>query len=400
MNLLRVIGTLNPAYGGPVEVFHQINSGLFKLGHRVEAVTLDQPDAPWIADISGIVHALGPSLGKYRYNERLIPWLKAKSGNYDAVLVDGIWQFQSFGTWIALRRILLPYFVFVHGALDPWFKRTFPIKHLKKWLYWRWAEYRVLRDARAVLFTCEEERILARQSFRLYRADEAVVDMGISDPSVGLNGQRDLFLKCYPAVCGKRLLLFLGRIHQNKGCDLLIEAFAKVAEKDPALHLVMAGPDQEGWQRKLMTMAKTHGVDNRITWTGMLTRDIKWGAFHAAETFILPSHSENFGIVVAEALACGLPVLITDKVNIWREIVRDGAGFAEPDTIDGTVALLEKWLGLSEVDIHRMRKNARACFESHFEIQRAARNLVDVIEQRLHVMSKNTKPFRSISEKR
>ena len=147
------------------------------------------------------------------------------------------------------------------------------------------------------------------------------------------------------------------------------------------MHLVMAGPDQEGCQQQLMDLAKECGVENRITWTGMLTGDMKWGAFHAAEVFVLPSHSENFGIVLAEALACRLPVLITDKVNIWREIVQDGAGFAEPDTLDGTVALLERWIGLSADEIHRMRICARACFESHFEIQQTAQKLVSIIEQ-------------------
>jgi glycosyltransferase involved in cell wall biosynthesis len=342
---------------------------------------------------------MGPSIGKYCFNKRLIPWLKAHSSDYDAALVHGIWQFQSFGTWLAIRRTSLPYFVFVHGALDPWFKRAFPIKQIKKWLYWPWAEYRVLRDAQAVLFTCEEERILARQSFWLYQVNEAVVDYGIRDPDGDPHGQRERFLQSYPAMRDKRLLLFLSRIHQKKGCDLLIEAFAKVAVRDPALHLVMAGPDQEGWQQNLKDLSRMHGVAERITWTGMLTGDMKWGAFHAAEVFVLPSHSENFGIVVAEALACGLPVLITDKVNIWREVVQDGAGFAEPDTQDGTVALFERWLGISADEIGQMRSRARACFESRFEIHHAGKKLVGVIEQSLLAMADKSKPVFKVAER-
>lgn len=307
--------------------------------------------------------------------------MKLHSRDYDAVLIHGIWQFQSFGTWLAVRSDSPPYFVFIHGALDPWFKRVYPLKHVKKWLYWPWAEYRVLRDAQAVLFTCDEERILARKSFWLYQVNEAIVDFGIPDPGGDPHRQREHFFQGFPSLRRQRLLLFLSRFHPKKGCDLLIEAFARVAAKDPALHLVMAGPDQEGWRQKLMAQTQARGVKDRITWTGMLTGDMKWGAFHAAEVFVLPSHSENFGIVVAEALACRLPVLITDKVNIWREIVQDGAGFAEQDTFDGTVALLERWLGLSVDEIHQMRGRARACFESHFEIQQAAKKLINVIEQ-------------------
>jgi len=287
--------------------------------------------------------------------------------------------------------------MFVHGALDPWFKRTYPLKHIKKWLYWPWAEYRVLRDAQAVLFTCDAERVLARKSFWLYRANEAVVDFGIPVPVGDPHGQREGFFRMYPATRNKRLLLLLSRIHPKKGCDLLIEAFAKVAGRNPELHLVMAGPDQEGWQQKLMDLAKAHGMADRITWTGMLTGDIKWGAFHAADVFVLPSHSENFGIVVAEALACSLPVLITDKVNIWREIMQDGAGFAEPDTIEGTVALLERWLGLSADELHQMRIRARACFEDRYNIQQAAKKLVNVIERCLMARTGKDIPSGSVA---
>jgi glycosyltransferase involved in cell wall biosynthesis len=397
MKILQIISTLDPTFGGPQGALLQTSRVLDDLGHQSEVVTQDDLDAPWIASFPAVVHALGPSIGKYRYNKRLIPWLKVHSSDYDAVLVHGIWQFQSFGTWLAARSDSLPYFVFIHGALDPWFKRAYPFKHIKKWLYWPWAEYRVLRDAQAVLFTCDEERMLARQSFWLYQANEAVVDYGILDPDGDPHEQRKQFFRSYPALRNKRLLLFLSRIHQKKGCDLLVEAFARVAARDPALQLVMAGPDQEGWQKKLMVIAKARGVADRITWTGMLTGGMKWGAFHAAEVFVLPSHSENFGIVVAESLACGMPVLISDKVNIWREIVQDGAGVAEPDTLDGTVTLLERWLGLSADEIHRMRIRARACFKDRFEIQQATNKLVSVIEQCLLARTGKAIPSGSVA---
>ena len=92
--------------------------------------------------------------------------------------------------------------------------------------------------------------------------------------------------------------------------------------KDPCLQLVIAGPDQIGWQADLQQMALTLGIADRITWTGMLSGKLKWGAYRCAELFCLPSHQENFGIVVAEALACGLPVAIADPVNISGEIKR------------------------------------------------------------------------------
>ena len=111
----------------------------------------------------------------------------------------------------------------------------------------------------------------------------------------------------------------------------------------------------------------------------MLQGELKWGALLAAEAFILPSHQENFGIAVAEALAVGTPVLISDKVNIWREIEADGAGLVAPDTLDGTVSLLERWLALSPAARQQMGERARACFTAHFEMRRETENLLAVI---------------------
>jgi glycosyltransferase involved in cell wall biosynthesis len=165
----------------------------------------------------------------------------------------------------------------------------------------------------------------------------------------------------------------MSRIHQKKGVDLLIDAFSKVAQRDPKLHLVIAGPDHHGLQADLERLSFKCGIGERITWTGMVTGDVKWGAYRAAEVFVLPSHSENFGIVVAEALACGLPVLISDKVNIWREIEADGAGLVAEDTLIGTVSLLETWLDLTPEVGEQMGRRARGSALS--TVSRSARQL-------------------------
>ncbi|MBC8094508.1 MAG: glycosyltransferase, partial [Akkermansiaceae bacterium] len=180
----------------------------------------------------------------------------------------------------------------------------------------------------------------------------------------------------------------LGRIHEKKGCDLLVEAFAKTrsefgAEAAEKLHLVMAGPDQTGWAKELRKLAGELGVGDRVSWPGMVQGDIKWGMLHASEAFILPSHQENFGIAVAEALACHLPALISNRVNIWRELTMDAAGFAENDDLAGTVQLLRCWLGLTSAEREQMRHNARQCFLTRFEIHQAALSLIQVITDSL-----------------
>ena len=380
MKLLRVIASIDPAVGGPVEGARRIDTVLAAQGHTVEVVCLDAPSGHGVVDYPAIVHALGPVGKGYGYSAALVPWLKTHHARFDAVVVNGIWQYPSFAAWRALAGTSTPYFVFTHGMLDPWFKRTYPLKHLKKWLYWPWAEYRVLRDAAAVIFTCEEERRLARESFWLYRCNEAVSSYGTAPPPGDSQALRQQFFAAHPALAGKRIVLFLSRIHEKKGIDLLVDAFANVADRDPHLHLVIAGPDQTGWQARLQTQAKARGVGDRISWPGMLKGEAKWGAYHASEVFCLPSHQENFGIVVAEAMACGKPVLISDKVNIWREIDADGAGFIANDDLKGTQSLLTGWLELDEPARSRMSQAARACFEKRFRIERVAGDLLRIFQ--------------------
>lgn len=379
--ILHMISSVNPKGGGPIEGIKQLHGPIRAFGVEVEIACCDAPDAPWLAE-SGlpIVHALGPAIGGYAYTPRLQPWLKKNASRFDAIIVNGIWQYHSFATRQVLANTEVPYFLFTHGMLDPWFKRTYPLKHLKKCLYWPWVEYRVLRDARAVIFTCEDERLLARQSFPLYRANEVVTAYGTSSPPVNGEELARRFLENHSDLEGKRLVLFLSRIQEKKGCDLLVEAFAQVAKMDSRLHLVMAGPDQVGWLETLRKQAEKLGIAERISWPGMLQGDEKWGAFYAAEVFCLPSHQENFGIVVAEALACGKPVLISNKVNIWREIESDRAGFIDEDTVDGTVRNLERWLALDADGYCAMSERARLCFASRFHIQRAAERLLEIIQ--------------------
>jgi glycosyltransferase involved in cell wall biosynthesis len=379
LKILHIINSVDPAGGGPVEAMKQLGVTLVSLGHQVEIASLDSPNAPHLVRFPLSVHALGPRKLNYGFSTRFVPWLRTNRNQYDAIVVNGMWQYHSFGTWRALQGSNTPYVVFTHGMLDPWFKNHYPLKHLKKWMYWPWAEYRVLRDARAVLFTCEEERRLARSSFWLYRCNEVVVSFGTAKSTGDPDTELKEFFAHYPDLKGKKLALFMGRIHPKKGCDLLIEAFANVLGQRSDWQLVLAGPDQVGWREELSCRATQLGLAPRLTWTDMLSGAMKWGAIRAAEIFVLPSHQENFGIAVAEALAAGVPVLVSDKVNIWREIDADGAGVVSEDTLRGTCKALQSYVEMSVAKKLAMRRAAAECFEHRFEIKRAARSLQDIL---------------------
>jgi len=370
---------MDPRGGGPAEGVRQFALASRDWGQSTTVVTVDRPGEPYCDGNPFTVVALGPGVSGYRYSPRLVPWLRGHARAFDAVIVNGLWQYCGFAVRRALQGTGVPYFVFPHGMLDPYFKRAYPRKHLKKSLYWRLGEYRVLRDARAVFFTCEEEMHLARGTFAPYRCSEVVAGFGTAAPPVDAATATGAFHAAFPQLKGRRLLLFLGRIHEKKGCDFLIRALGSHIARDGSWQLVMAGPVDAAYGASLRALAGEMGVGDRITWTGMLAGDQKWGALYCAEAFILPSHQENFGIAVTEALACGTPVLISDQVNIWREIAHDGAGLVKTDTLHGTHELLRLWSELDDPARREMRARARSCFETRFDIRSASRRLVDTV---------------------
>jgi glycosyltransferase involved in cell wall biosynthesis len=299
------------------------------------------------------------------------------------VIVHGLWQHHGRSVHQACAAPGgPPYFVFPHGMLDPWFKREHPLRHVRKWCYWWVAERALLRGAAAVLFTCEEERRLARQSFPGSSYRERVVAFGTTAPPYRPAKQCAAFFALHPGLADRPFWLFLGRLHPKKGVDLLIDAYARLSARgSPVPRLVLAGPCADpSYLQRLQARAAATCPPGAVLWPGMLAGDAKWGALRAAEVFVLPSHQENFGIAVAEAMACGTPVLISDKVNIWREIVAGGGGMVGEDTLAGTLGLLGGFLALPEEARAAMGSAARRTYERQFTMEAASRALLEVLE--------------------
>jgi glycosyltransferase involved in cell wall biosynthesis len=394
MRILEVISSLDPHAGGPVEGLLQQARQRERDGLAVtHVVSLDEPGVPWVLDCPLTVFPLGltaseknwfarlPPLCHYRYTPKLVPWLRANASAYDAIIINGLWNYTALGARRALRSIDRPYVVFVHGMLDPWFRRTYPVKHIMKQIFWLFSEGPLLAHARAAFFTTEDERKQARGGFWPYRVKERVVAFGTSDQEGDAEAQIRAFRTHMGQLGERRFFLFLSRIHPKKGCDLLIRAFAAIAGSHPDLDLVIAGPDQVGWRKELEALAENLEAAGRIHWPGMLSGDLKWGAFRACEAFVLPSHQENFGVVVAEAMAAEKPVLISDKVNIWREVVGAEAGLVGSDDLQGTTNSLCDFLQLTPGEKAAMGQAARRVFIERFEMRRVARVVVDALKE-------------------
>jgi glycosyltransferase involved in cell wall biosynthesis len=242
-------------------------------------------------------------------------------------------------------------------------------------------ERHVVNGADALLFTCEEELRLARQTFGGYHPRREInVGYGIPEPPPITESMRTAFLDKVPRLGERSYVLFLGRIHQKKGVDLLTSAYLQILKteklKTDFPDLVIAGP---GWDSEFgRRVAAAVGEHPKIHRVGMLEGEAKWGALYGCDAFILPSHQENFGIAVVEALACNKPVLISNKVNIWREILEDGAGFAATDDQQGVVQMLQALQGSTT---ERSGTVFRDCYVKRFGIDSAGRKMASVFKE-------------------
>ena len=389
LSILRAVHSADPSGGGVIEAVIQGSKCHIEQGHEVEVATLDEPGNLERTCEGIALHPLGPACGGYGYSGRLVRWLKRNVVRFDFVVIDGIWQYHGLAVRCALRNFAIPYGIFPHGMLDPWFQDRYPIKHLKKLLYWNLFERRNFAQARMVFYTSQEEMIKANRSYSIPAGpSHEIVGLGIANvPSVSPD-LREGFLREHPYLRDRRILLFLGRIHEKKGIDLLIAAFGRVMDCSPGAGdsprplLVVVGPcSDDHYLTQLKLQAEKHCPADSVTWVGMLRGDLKWGALQSADAFILPSHQENFGIAVVEALASGTPVLVSKGVDIWHEIVSEGAGFAEDDSAQGCEQLIRRWLDSNDRDWQKMRDSAIPCFRRRFAACEGAGNLIAAIRR-------------------
>ena len=379
MNALHVIPTLNPAAGGPPDGIKSLVSGLLLNDCNSLVITFDDPNSEWLKDYKFNLVAIGNNGTKYGFSKGAIRIIRKHALNYQFLIVHGIWQFHSLAVYLALRKSNTPYYLYIHGALDPWFKSYYPLKHIKKYIYWILFEYHILKAARAVLYTSEEEKLLARKSFKPYSFQDQVVGFGKEDRIFNSNNMNQ-FLYKYPYLKDKKIFLYVSRIHEKKGFDILLNGFNNFSNDHPEYYLVMMGPDPDNFKKRYDNQF-ADSVKKRIIWTGWVDAQIKWDAYKIAEAYILSSHSENWGATVVESLICGTPVLLSNKVNIWREVIEYSAGFVENDTVDGVEKLLTSWVKLNQKAKNEMAENSRKCFVNNFNNINAAKKLLDVVKK-------------------
>lgn len=334
MKILHVIATLAPRDGGPSKACFEMARAVARRGHDVTIFAtnmnglddvLDVPvDRPIERDGVTIRYFpiefpkfLGNSAPMARALEETVPQM-------DAIHLHSLYMLHCRFTARACRRAGVPYLMRPHGTLDPYLYRR---HRFRKMLLELWFQNRVTRGAAAMHFTTEEEMILAAP--HVFGARGIVVPHGLDTDEYDDLPPRGRFRARHPGIGERPIVLFFGRLNFKKGLDILTRAFADVVREVPDAHLVVAGPDR-GMLEKTQAWVEGFGLGRHTTFTGMVTGDDKLALLADSDLFVLPSYSENFGIAVVEAMACGLPVAISDKVNLWHEVANAGAGWVTP----------------------------------------------------------------------
>lgn len=402
MNILHIVPSMNPKQGGICQAVKTMSKGLTDRGIRNEILCFDQPNAVRAVEETVPVHPLGAGFGSWNYQPLYIHWLLENIIRFEVIILHGLWQYNGFGLQKALkiwkrkhalstapRLYLMP-----HGMLDPYFQRAPKrwVKALRNLIYWKRIEQHLVNGAEGLLFTSEEELLLAEKTFKGYAPKQKhVTGLGVDNPPLCNDAMPLAFSNTCPGLDAAPYFLFLGRIHPKKGIDDLLKAYSQLLENyhtrpvpagtAPLPKLVIAGPGMDSpYGHKISRLiANTAGLKSNVFFTGMLQGDAKWGAFYGCEAFVLPSHQENFGIAVIEALACHKAVLISSQVNIWREIEEDKACLVAEDTIAGIHQLLKGWIARSSFQKEQMKDNARRCFEKNFSVTGAADRLLRAI---------------------
>ncbi len=381
LRILHVIGGLAPRAGGPTNAMLPMCRALASRGHDVRIIctngdwprgTLDVPTGRPVYSDGVEVTYYPVQWHRYSASLPLAGALRSAIPDADVVHIHSLYLFHTTVAAHYARRYRKPYVIRPHGTLDPYQRRR---SRVIKAVYDRLFEHRNLRKASAIHYMTDEERRRSETAGRL--APGVVVPHGLYLQEYRPSGEAGGVGARYGVAPGKRLITFLGRITPKKGLDLLARAWGQTARAWPDAHLVIAGPDDEGYGAQVQRWLAEEGVLDRVTFAGMVAGQDKVDLLHESYAFVLPSYFENFGLTVIEALACRTPVVISNEVYTCHEVERAHAGIVIDTDTPSLVAALNRLLEAPE-QARAMGERGRALVESGFTWDVVAGRLEDL----------------------
>ena len=364
IKVLNVISSLNPILGGTSSATIDLSLALSKKNFKIDIVTNDPVGISYLRSKSVKVINLGRGLGNYNFSLKLFFWLKQNIKNYDQFIFHGIWQFNTLIAKILLEK---KFYVFTHGQLDPYFGTEF-FKKIKKKIYWNLIEKNNLKKSKAILLTNENERKFQNKTFvDTNGLKKKIAKIGIIKPNINKKKLDSIFLKNFPQLKNKKYLIFLGRFHKKKGCEILLKAFSRIIKNNKKIYLLMVGPNNI-YKNYLKKLSINLSLKNQILWSNTLLNESKWSVIRNSDAMVLSSHGENFGLSIVESLSMSVPVVTTNKVNIHNIIKGSKAGFISKNNEESFYKFLNKYINLSLNKKKKIKKNAFKCFKTYFDL--------------------------------
>ncbi len=365
IKILRVIHSLDPKWGGPPNAVIDHSKFLINLGLKVDILVNDEYKKNQFKSSNINIFNLGKGLfGQYGFSIKLFSWLYQNRRNYDYFIIHGLWSFYSLAA-----RILVPnkFFIFTHGQLDPFFGSDF-FKSFKKKFYWYFIEKKNLLKCKSILLTTNQEKILLKNTYvNTENIKKKIIKYGIFKKNLNKLNLKKNFYRKYPYLKKKKFLLYLGRFHEKKGCDILIKSIAFLKKKEIELNILLAGPDSKE-KLHYKKISKKLDLNKNIFWSDAIYGDMKFGAILASEGMVLPSHGENFGVALVESLSMSKPVITTFKVNIFKQIIKHNAGIISNDNFKDFSKALIHFNSFTKIKKKVLSKNAFNCFNKNFNL--------------------------------
>ena len=336
MKILHVIRDLSNATAGPVYALRGLAEAQIRQGHDVIVQTTDRGDCKVIPE-GAEVH-LTRGLGMWGWSREIGASLDRLIPGVDIVHLHMVWDYPIWAAGKSAERHGKPFVLRPCGLLDSW---SLAQKGFKKRIYMRLFGSHI-RHASAFHFTSEGERLGAGGV--VGNAKSIVIPNCIAESMYTNLPAKTAFTQRFPELSGRRIILFLGRLHPKKQPHLLIDAFAAVKAANSDLHLVLAGPGEDDYVKRLKSRVKKLGLDDCVTFTGALQGDAVREAYSAAEIFALPSLQENFGNAMVEAMAASCPVVISRSLDLAPDIANAEAGLLCEPTVEAFAAALQRLL--------------------------------------------------------
>ena len=375
LKVLHVIPSVSRSEGGPSYAVKAFAAALNSAGGETLVVTTGHDEDPAF-NKSNLVSCISfrRNLQLYKISFSLRRWLMEHVREFDLVHVHALFSFSSWAASHAARKHGIPYIIRPLGVLNRWGLAN--RRPILKWFWLRCIEIPLLKRAAAIHYTTEAESEEARAIHpEIARVRSFVIPIPVDLQMSDVKGQSSEFLQKYPQAAGKKIVLFLARLDEKKGLDLLLEAFASAKQEHPDSLLVIAGDGRARFVNGLHQQAERYGIAEHVLWTGFLGESEKAAAFSAATIYVLPSYSENFGIAAAEALASGVPTLLSDQVAIARDAANAKAAFVVPARVPELTRAIGQLLSDPKVR-EELGRNGKIAAQRLFSPARASDLLV------------------------